>query len=271
MSAQTLKSTLKLGITLNFNDLFIYWVGGVKLKHFKCYKNGFQCLQYDVNLLWWKFFTWHKLKKQLACGKENSSDQWFMKATISHNPKHVLSFSLKQLFALLVPFILSADLMGAVMELWGNNDFVAPVCHYIWESWCPHSSPVWETDKCWRGWLHGSHKVTGSGAGSWPQSRQPDSGMEGVFDGLQQHRHEHHSLRVYLIVTTPISDIILILDRCTMYSTRIACHRKGIICIWDVLIQHIHNAHGNCALVKNKILWFEMVVSTYFSLLFSVA
>lgn len=36
-----------------------------------------------------------------------------MKVTISHNPKeHVLSFGLKQLFALLVPFIISADLTG---------------------------------------------------------------------------------------------------------------------------------------------------------------
>lgn len=90
--------------------------------------------------------------------------------------------------------------------------------------------------------------------------------MEGVFDWLRQHRHERHSLRVYLIVTTPISDIILILDRCTMYSTRIACHRKGISCIRDILIQHIHNADSNCALVKNMVCDFKNE-----KLLFSVA
>lgn len=52
----------------------------------------------------------------------------------------------------------------------------------------------------------------------------------GVLGWSLQHRQEDHSLGVSLPVITPISDIILILDRCTVYSTRIACHRIGIRC-----------------------------------------
>lgn len=44
-----------------------------------------------------------------------------------------------------------------------------------------------------------------------------------VVVGVWLYRREDHSLGVSLPVTTPISDIILILDRCTVYSTRIAC------------------------------------------------
>lgn len=50
------------------------------------------------------------------------------------------------------------------------------------------------------------------------------------------------SLALYLPVTAPISDIILILDRCTVYRTRIAYHRRGISCT----LRHFELVHSQC-------------------------
>lgn len=182
-------------------------------------------------------------------GKQ-SPDQWLMNVSISHNLRQqILSFSLKQLFALWWSLIVSADLMGALMELLGNNGFIAPLQHYIYEHpdvcilfFFFAGSCVRECDDGWKGWLHGSHKVTGSGAGSWPHSRQPDSGVDSAWwEYLAGHsRHADRSLGVYLLVTPPISDIILILDRCAVYSTRRSCHRMGISCT-SGLLELVHS------------------------------
>lgn len=124
-----------------------------------------------------------------------------------------------------------------------------------------------KSDKCWRGWLHGSHKVTGPGAGGWPQSRQPDSGVDcggGVRlatwtqTGLVDHR-----LGFSIPVITPISDIILILDRCIVYSTRIAYYRIGISCT----LRLFWTVHSQGSVVNVLQLKFAAVVRNHCVLL----
>lgn len=61
----------------------------------------------------------------------------------------------------------------------------------------------------------------------------------GVLLAAATHRREYH---IVLASTSPISDIILILDRCSVYSTRIACHRMGISCI----VRLFELVHSQC-------------------------
>lgn len=92
-----------------------------------------------------------------------------------------------------------------------------------------------ESDECWRGWLHGSHKVTGPGAGGWPQSRQPDFGVVCARWGCLADQMDIDRKKPQRWSQTPLSVTILILDRSSVYSTRIACYRLGIS--WTLRLQ----------------------------------
>lgn len=162
-----------------------------------------------------------------------------MKVIISRSPKQqMLSFSLKQLFAVWLLFITSVRSYGAVMELLGRNEFKAPLCHMriLMPKFFCLLTPVRENLISVEGDDFMGHirlPVQGQGLDLSRASRILAWTLRGggVFGWPQRHRQEEdHSLGVYLPVTTSTSDIILILDRCTVYSTRIACHRIGISC-----------------------------------------
>lgn len=95
------------------------------------------------------------------------------------------------------------------MDLQGNNEFTALFRGYIRAAGVLlfAVSCVRESVKCWGGWLHGSRKVTGSGAAGWPQPCQPDCGVDCALANRSQADHSPE-----VSYSPAVSVTILILD-----------------------------------------------------------